>query len=81
MRRASGSPPGTEQDKHRAWLQARQDWVPGEMQAHERLVLVGDFNAAPEDRDSYDPVGLADTIHHTQEELSLIHISEPTRPY
>ncbi|AVO42927.1 exodeoxyribonuclease III [Simplicispira suum] len=50
------------------WLQALQDWVRSEMAAHERLVLVGDFNVAPEDRDSYDPVGLADTIHHTQEE-------------
>ena len=24
-------------------------------------------NVAPEDRDSYDPVALADTIHHTRE--------------
>ena len=49
------------------WLQALQDWVRGEMQAHERLVLVGDFNVAPEDRDSTIS-GLADTIHHTKEE-------------
>ncbi len=50
------------------WLQALHDWVQGEMAQHERLVLVGDFNVAPEDRDSYDPVGLAGTIHHTKEE-------------
>jgi exodeoxyribonuclease-3 len=29
---------------------------------------MGDFNIAPEDRDSHDPVGLAGTIHHTDEE-------------
>ena len=29
---------------------------------------MGDLNVAPEDRDSYDPVGLKDTIHHTVEE-------------
>ena len=39
-----------------------------ELTKHERLVLVGDFNIAPEDRDSFDPVGLKDTIHHTVEE-------------
>lgn len=50
------------------WLQALQDWVREEMAQHERLVLVGDFNVAPEDRDTHDPVGLAGTIHHTPEE-------------
>ena len=28
-------------------------------------MLLGDFNIAPEDRDSFDPEGLRDTIHHT----------------
>ena len=65
----NGQAPDSEKFAYKMqWLQALQDWVRGEMQAHERLVLVGDFNVAPEDRDSYDPVGLADTIHHTQEE-------------
>ncbi len=50
------------------WLQALQDWVRSQMAQHEQLVLVGDFNVAPEDRDTYDPVGLAGTIHHTPEE-------------
>jgi exodeoxyribonuclease III len=31
-------------------------------------VLLGDFNIAPEDRDSFDPEGLRETIHHTTEE-------------
>lgn len=36
-------------------------------------VLRGDFNVAPEDRDSYDPVGLKDTIHYTVEERGHLH--------
>ena len=31
-------------------------------------MLLGDFNIAPEDRDSYDPEGLRETIHHTSAE-------------
>ena len=50
------------------WLAALTDWLREELKTHERLVLAGDFNIAPEDRDSHDPVGLAETIHHTSEE-------------
>jgi len=65
----NGQAPDSEKFAYKMqWLQALQDWVRGEMAAHERLVLVGDFNVAPQDRDSYDPVGLAGTIHHTKEE-------------
>jgi len=65
----NGQAPDSEKFAYKMqWLQALQDWVCGEMAAHERLVLVGDFNVAPQDRDSYDPVGLAGTIHHTKEE-------------
>ena len=51
-----------------AWLAALEQWLALEIEHHPRLVLAGDFNIAPEDRDSYDPVGLAETIHHTTEE-------------
>jgi exodeoxyribonuclease-3 len=36
--------------------------------AHPQLVLMGDFNVAPEDRDVYDPVAWAGQIHCTPEE-------------
>ena len=65
----NGQAPGTDKFAYKLrWLQALHDWVRSELAAHPRLVLLGDFNVAPEDRDSYDPVGLADTIHHTREE-------------
>ena len=65
----NGQAPGTDKFAYKMrWLQALHDWVRSELAAHPRLVLLGDFNVAPEDRDSFDPVGLADTIHHTREE-------------
>jgi exodeoxyribonuclease-3 len=51
-----------------AWLDALRGFVQAEMAAHEHLVLMGDFNIAPEDRDVYDPVAWAGQIHCTPEE-------------
>ncbi len=65
----NGQAPGSDKfDYKMRWLQALQEWLRGELDRHPRLVLMGDFNIAPEDRDSFDPVGLAGTIHHTEEE-------------
>lgn len=65
----NGQEPGSAKFAYKLqWLAALHRWIAEEMQVHPRLVLVGDFNVAPEDRDSYDPVGLKDTIHHTVEE-------------
>jgi exodeoxyribonuclease-3 len=50
------------------WLDALRAGLRQELAAHPDLVLLGDFNIAPEDRDSFDPMGLAGTIHHTAEE-------------
>jgi len=50
------------------WLRGLCDYLSGEIERHPRLVLLGDFNIAPEDRDSFDPEGLRETIHHTTEE-------------
>lgn len=65
----NGQAPGSDKFAYKLqWLQALHDWLRGELHQHPRLVLMGDFNVAPEDRDSFDPVGLAGTIHHTDEE-------------
>ena len=37
------------------WLEAVHDWIAGELQRHPRLVVLGDFNIAPDDRDVHDP--------------------------
>jgi exodeoxyribonuclease-3 len=65
----NGQEPGSDKFAYKMrWLQALQDWLRGELAQHPRLALVGDFNVAPEDRDSYDPEGLRETIHHTTQE-------------
>ena len=37
------------------WLDAVHDWVADELQRHPRLVVLGDFNIAPDARDVHDP--------------------------
>ena len=65
----NGQEPGSEKFAYKMrWLDALREQVRAELSAHPRLVLLGDFNVAPEDRDSYDPEGLRETIHHTTEE-------------
>ena len=38
-----------------AWYAALREWLRTELQRHPKLVLLGDFNVAPEDRDVHDP--------------------------
>ena len=38
------------------WLSALREWLRGELQRYPKLVLLGDYNIAPEDRDVHDPV-------------------------
>lgn len=37
------------------WLDALHGWLRDELQRHPRLVLLGDFNIAPDERDVHDP--------------------------
>jgi exodeoxyribonuclease III len=50
------------------WLDGLRAWLIEELKTHEKLVLMGDFNIAPEDRDVYDPAAWAGQIHCTPQE-------------
>jgi len=50
------------------WLEALQGWIADELLRHPALVLVGDFNIAPEDRDVHDPALWAGQALCTPEE-------------
>ena len=50
------------------WLAAAREWLRAELAAHPKLVLMGDFNIAPEDRDVHDPVLWAGQILCTPQE-------------
>ena len=65
----NGQAPGTDKFAYKmGWLSALQTWLRAELAQHPQLVLMGDYNVAPEDRDVFDPVALAGTIHCTDEE-------------
>ena len=51
------------------WLAALRDWLRAEAQQHARLLVLGDFNIAPEDRDVHDPAAW----------VGSVHVSEPER--
>ena len=44
------------------WLAALEKWLAEELAAHPQLVLAGDFNIVPDDRDVYDPVAWAGKV-------------------
>ena len=65
----NGQAPGTDKfDYKMRWLSALREWVAAELSRHPKLVLVGDYNIAPEDRDVYDPVAWDGQILCTPEE-------------
>ena len=65
----NGQAPGTDKFAYKMrWLEALQAWLRTELAQHPQLVLTGDFNITADDRDTWDPEGLRETIHHTTEE-------------
>ncbi len=65
----NGQEPGSEKFEYKMkWLNGLRHWLREELAAHPKLVLLGDFNITADDRDTYDPEGLRETIHHTTEE-------------
>jgi len=65
----NGQSPGSEKFEYKMkWLEGLHDWLRKELTEHPHLVLLGDFNITADDRDSYDPEGLRETIHHTSQE-------------
>ncbi|MFH2112030.1 MAG: exodeoxyribonuclease III [Candidatus Bathyarchaeota archaeon] len=53
------------------WMAAMGKWLQS-LSKTPSLLVVGDFNVAPDDRDVWDPEGLRDRIHCTEEERSWL---------
>ena len=65
----NGQEPGSDKFEYKMnWLKGLRSWVKSELQTHPRLVIMGDYNITFDDADVWDPVGLRDTIHCTEEE-------------
>jgi exodeoxyribonuclease-3 len=65
----NGQEPGSEKFEYKMeWLHGLRTWIKTELAAHPRLVLVGDYNITFDDLDVWDPAGMRDQIHCTDEE-------------
>ena len=65
----NGQAPGTEKFEYKMeWLKGLRQWVQAELAQHPQLVLMGDYNITFDDNDVWDPEGLRDQIHCTEEE-------------
>ncbi len=65
----NGQEPGSEKFEYKMeWLKGLRQWIREELQTHPHLVLMGDYNITFDDLDVWDPIGLQDTIHCTEEE-------------
>jgi exodeoxyribonuclease-3 len=45
------------------WFEALRHYIASELARHERLVVLGDYNVAPEDRDVHDPAAWEGQVH------------------
>jgi exodeoxyribonuclease-3 len=65
----NGQEPGSEKFEYKMnWLKGLRNWIREELAKHPQLVLMGDYNITFDDADVWDPVGLKDSIHCTEEE-------------
>jgi exodeoxyribonuclease III len=55
-----------------AWLAALEGFLKAELARHEQLLLVGDFNVAPEDRDVHDPAAWAGSVLVSEPERAAL---------
>ncbi|MEY3447382.1 MAG: hypothetical protein RIR45_2137 [Pseudomonadota bacterium] len=65
----NGQEPGSDKFEYKMnWLKGLRDWIRQELLTHPNLVLMGDYNITFDDLDVWDPEGLCDQIHCTEEE-------------
>ncbi len=65
----NGQEPGSEKFEYKmCWLGALRQWLRDALAKYPKLVLMGDYNITFDDADVWDPVGLKDSIHCTEEE-------------
>lgn len=65
----NGQEPGSDKFEYKmAWLDGLRAWLRSELLTHPNLMLMGDFNITFDDADVWDPEGMRDQIHCTDEE-------------
>jgi len=65
----NGQAPGSDKFEYKMeWLKGLRAWIKPELEQHPHLVLMGDYNITFDDADVWDPEGMRDQIHCTEEE-------------
>jgi len=54
------------------WLRSLREWLRSELAGYPLLLVLGDFNIAPEDRDVYDPAAWAGSVHVSADERASL---------
>jgi exodeoxyribonuclease-3 len=69
----NGQSVGSEKYEYKLrWLEALRGCVAAELARHPRLVLLGDCNIAPEDRDVHDPKAWEGSVHVSEPERAAL---------
>jgi exodeoxyribonuclease-3 len=69
----NGQAPGSEKFAYKLkWLEALTRWLRAEAAQHPGLIVLGDFNIAPEDRDVHDPAAWVGSVHVSPEERAAL---------
>jgi exodeoxyribonuclease-3 len=55
-----------------AWLERLRAWLATQLAEHEYLLVAGDFNIAPEDRDVHDPAAWEGSVHVSEPERAAL---------
>jgi len=69
----NGQAVGSEKYEYKLrWLAALRGYVAAEVARHPNLVILGDFNIAPEDRDVHDPKAWEGSVHVSEPERAAL---------
>jgi exodeoxyribonuclease-3 len=55
------------------WLEAFRGWLAAELEKHQRLAVLGDFNVAPDERDVHDPNAWEGHVLFSKPERTAFH--------
>ena len=69
----NGQAPGSEKFAYKLrWFDALTRWLKREAEQYPGLIVLGDFNVAPEDRDVHDPAAWVGCVHVSPEERAAL---------
>ncbi|HEY4973229.1 MAG TPA: exodeoxyribonuclease III, partial [Steroidobacteraceae bacterium] len=69
----NGQAPGSDKyDYKLRWLKALREWLRAELAQYPQLLVLGDFNIAPEDRDVHDPAGWSGSVLVSEPERAAL---------